>query len=90
MAHAYGRHYAHASQHYGYNPGAAVAAGVIGSIIGAGIAGAGYPYSCDVYSYGLYNGCSGYADWGGDYGPYYGGLGYGYGGAASAMVMAVV
>src|SRR4029077_17036173 len=47
---------------YGYNPGAAVAAGVIGGIA------AGYPYSCDDYYSGTYGGCD-YGDYG-DYLPY--------------------
>ena len=54
---------------YGYNPGAAVAAGVIGGIA------AGYPYSCDDYYSGTYGGCD-YGDYG-DYLPYYGGFGFG-------------
>jgi hypothetical protein len=65
-----GRHYA-----YGYNPGAAAAAVVIGGALGAA---AGNPYTCE-YDYGPYGGCD-YGDygWGGDYAPYYGGFGYGY------------
>jgi hypothetical protein len=63
-----GRRYA-----YGYNPGAAVAAGVIGGALGA----AAYPYSCDDSYYGSYGACdTGDYAWGGDYGPYYGGYGY--------------
>ena len=83
VAHVYGRlhatrsvhhHYARGSTHryaygYGYDPGAAAAAGVIGGLLGAGVAGAydcGYGYgSCDDYGYG--------------YGPFDGGYGYGYG-----------
>jgi hypothetical protein len=86
VAHAYGRHYVHHYGHrygwrhghryaYGYNPGSAVAAGVIGGALGA----AAYPYPCDYY-YGSYGSC-GYGDYGyGDYyGPYYGGFSYGFG-----------
>jgi hypothetical protein len=63
-----GRRYA-----YGYNPGAAVAAGVIGGALGA----AAYPYSCDDSYYGSYGACdTGDYAWGGYYGPYYGGYGY--------------
>jgi hypothetical protein len=60
---------------YGYNPGAAVAAGVIGGIAGAA---AGYPYSCTNWTYD--GSCPAYG-WGGDYGPYWGGYygAYGYG-----------
>ena len=71
--HAGHRHYVWRNGHryaYGYNPGAAVAAGVIGGVA------AGYPYSCD-YSYsGPYGGYDygDYADYGYDYGPYYGWL----------------
>ena len=68
------RHYAWRNGHryaYGYNPGAAVAAGVIGGVA------AGYPYSCDDSYYGSYGACdTGDYAWGGDYGPYYGGYGY--------------
>jgi hypothetical protein len=85
-AHAYvahsrtgARHYVWRNGHryasgYGYNPGAAVAAGVIGGALGA----AANPYTCE-YDYGPYGGCDygDYADYG-DYGPYYGGFGYGY------------
>ena len=43
---------------YGYDPGAAVAAGVAGAILGAA---AGYPYDCSSYHYGPYYGsCPGY------------------------------
>jgi hypothetical protein len=80
-AHAFGHRTARRTLHghvYGYNgysPGAAAAAGVIGSILGLGAAGA-YPYSCDYGSYGYpYGSCSDY----GDYGPYYGDYGFGYG-----------
>ena len=91
VAHGYAHHYAHryAYRHghryvywrghryaYGYNPGAAVAGAVIGSAIGAA---ATYPYGCDPYSYGWgYGSCPTY-DWGGYYGPAYGGFAYGYG-----------
>ena len=75
-AHAGHRHYVWRNGHryvygYGYNPGAAVAAGVI-----AGAA-AGYPY-CGDYYYGPYNGsCDDYS-YGYPY-PYYD-YGYGFGG----------
>ena len=60
---------------YGYNPGAAAAAGVIGGILGLGVA-AAYPYSCDYGHYGYpYGACADY----GYYGPYYGDYGFGYG-----------
>ena len=61
VAHVHGRvyahHYGHAHRYaygYGYNPGAAVAAGVIGG---------GYPY-CDDYYYGPYYGSCDYYSWG--------------------------
>ena len=80
VTYAHGRHTVH---HYarhsvrghryaygnGYNPGAAAAVGVIGGILGAGLAGA---YDCGGYGYGS---CD---DYGYGYGPYYGGFGYGY------------
>jgi hypothetical protein len=84
VAHGYAHHpvhrYAYRHGHryaYGYNPGAAVAGAVIGSAVGAAAA---YPYGCDPY----YSGPWGYGscpadDWGGYYGPAYGGFGYGYG-----------
>jgi hypothetical protein len=76
-SHTAPRHYVWRNGHryvYGYNPDAAVAAGMIGSALGAAAA---YPYSCG-YDYGPY-GCD-YGDygWGGYYAPYYGGFGYGY------------
>jgi hypothetical protein len=74
-SHAPHRHYAWRIGHryaYGYNPGAAVAARVIGGALGAA-----YPYSCDDAYYGSYGGCdTGDYAWGGDYVPYYGGYGY--------------
>ena len=77
-AYRHGHGYVSGYGGYGYNPGAAAAAGVIGSILGAGVAGAyGYPNDCDYGSFGY---CG---DYGYDYGygwPYYGGsYGYGYG-----------
>src|SRR5271154_324081 len=75
VAHARGRHYVWRNGHryaygYGYNPGAAVAAGVVGDVL------AGYPYDCGGYSYGLYDGsCDDYG-----YGSGYPYNGYGYGG----------
>jgi hypothetical protein len=70
------RHYVWRNGHryvYGSNPGAAVAAGVIGGALGAA---AGYPY-CGDYSYGPFNGsCEDYG-WGYGYPDDYG---YGWGG----------
>ena len=60
VAHAHhgyaSRHYVWRNGHryaYGYDPGAAVAAGVAGAILGAA---AGYPYDCSSYYYGPYYG----------------------------------
>ena len=65
---------------YGYNPGAAAAAGVIGGIAGCGAA--GYPYGCDPYGIRLLPRLR-WATTTGRIGaairPYYGGFGYGYG-----------
>ncbi|HEY1782606.1 MAG TPA: hypothetical protein VGG79_19605 [Roseiarcus sp.] len=80
VTHAHGRHTVHYYAHpylrghryaygNGYNPGAAAAVGVIGGILGAGLAGA---YDCGGYGYGS---CDGY---GYGYGPDYGGFGYAY------------
>ncbi len=84
VAHGYAGHHAHhyAYRHgrryagYGYNPGMAV----VGAALGLGAA-AAYPYGCDPYSYGPWgsNACADTSDWGGYYGPAYGGFGYGYG-----------
>ncbi len=95
-AHVYGhhhaRHYAHRGWHghvyrYGYYPGAAAAAGVIGSVLGAA---AGYPYYCDYGYYGYpYGACADYGYYGpyyGDYyGPYYGDYAFTYGYPSLAM-----
>jgi hypothetical protein len=68
------RHYVWRNGHryvYGYDPGAAVAAGVVGGVLGA----AANPYACE-YDYGPYGGCD-YGDYGwGGYAPYYGGFGF--------------
>ena len=55
--HHYYHHYAHGSRGgYAYNPGAAVAAGVIGGILGTAAAGA---YGCGYGPYGYnYGGCT--------------------------------
>src|SRR3984957_3650503 len=82
VTYAHGRHTVHHYAHHyvrghryaygnGYNPGAAAAVGVIGGILGAGLAGA---YDCGGYGYG-YGSCD---DYGYGYEPYYGGFGYGY------------
>jgi hypothetical protein len=68
-----GRRYVWNVHSYGYNPGAAVAAGVIGGVAGAV---AGYPYACYNWPYDGY--CPAYS-WGGYYGPGWSGWGYGYG-----------
>ncbi len=96
-----GRHYAlhhgrHYGLHYGYGgypygspaPGAAVAGGIIGGLLGLGAAAAAGPYdcgygdyySCPDYGYGYYGPDYGYYDYGYP-GPIYGfGYGGGYGG----------
>ena len=74
VAHGYGRHRRYIWRDgprygYGYNPGAAVAAGVIGGVA------AGYPAYCSDYAYGGYGGsCDDYG-----WGYPYSGYGYGYG-----------
>lgn len=76
-ARLHGRVYRYGYIHgYGYSPDAAAAAGVVGGILGLGLASA-YPYACDYGSYGYpYGACADYGYYRPDYGDY--ALGYGY------------